>query len=351
MILLILEALAAPEDYAVVIANERYPFLAGSLQVPFAYRDGALMQSIFVETLDIDPARVTVLRDARVVSMRAAVDAARAKVLPGGALWVYFGGHGWTLPDSRYALLGSDASSGELATGGVLLEEFAVADGVRTYLLVDSCAGGTGRTGRAITPEGSRPAVPAEVLPEVPALVALTATRPEQFAHPLWPRRHGAFTWLAAGALRGWADGADGSEPDGAVTGGEALIYLDRGFSDLGLDQNAGWGAEIPSTQVRLSSGVRERGPSAASLRWLGARNNRDHASMWLSIVAGGALAGAGAAYTNAWVKRDTFDDPTTTSVELGELRDEVNTSVFVAAGLGVAGAALGTTAFIVGRW
>lgn len=75
--------------------------------------------------------------------------------------------------------------------------------------------------------------------------------------------RHGAFTYFAVGALRGWADGELSGQRDGQVTGAEAAAYVERALRSAGVrDQRPNWIADgATGEDWVLTSGAPERGP------------------------------------------------------------------------------------------
>jgi len=63
------------------------------------------------------------------------------------------------------------------------------------------------------------------------------AAGPNQLSSPLEPVEHGAFTYFAIGALRGWADGELDGKTDGMVTAEEAQAYVSRALRRSGLNE------------------------------------------------------------------------------------------------------------------
>jgi hypothetical protein len=73
--------------------------------------------------------------------------------------------------------------------------------------------------------------------------------------------RHGAFTYLVAGALRGWADGELDGARDGAVTAEEAAQFVQQGLRRVGrLDQRPS--AEVVDARAFVLSRGTEPAPS-----------------------------------------------------------------------------------------
>lgn len=71
--------------------------------------------------------------------------------------------------------------------------------------------------------------------------------------------RHGAFTFFAVGAMRGWADGELDGRRDGVVAGEEARMYVQRALRGIGQNgQNPVW---VGDADLLLSFGATEQGP------------------------------------------------------------------------------------------
>ncbi len=97
-------------------------------------------------------------------------------------------------------------------------------------------------------------------------MVEWTAAGPDQWSGPLDAARHGAFTYLAVGAMRGWADGQRDGVRDGKVTVEEASLYVEEGLRSLQIrDQRP---ERVGDGALVLSSGTEERptlAPTAAT--------------------------------------------------------------------------------------
>lgn len=220
----------APDAAAVVIGIEDYAFVP---DVPYATRDAAAVRDFLVYTHGMAPARVELLPPTanRELILEAAERAAD-RAGPDGAVWLYFAGHGAADPSTgEHLLLGVDVQARPEAFRAravtvAELEEAAGAAGAEVVSILDTCWSGVGRSGESLA-GGTRFAVPTYALPERGQVVRWTATAPDQLSHPLPAAEHGAFTYFALGAMRGWADGALG-EPDGTVTLEEAQEYVAR---------------------------------------------------------------------------------------------------------------------------
>lgn len=253
---------SAPADAAVVVGIADYLFLP---DVPFADRDAALVRDWLVSTRGVPPERVRVLTAGAREQILGAVEAAGRDAGPDGTVWLYFAGHGVASPGTgRRLLLGDDTRRAPEAfdARGVELDalsDLAAAGGADVVTWIDTCFNGTGRDGSEMLSE-TRFAVPDWLSAAREGRLGWAASGPDQFARPLEGARHGAFTWLAVGALRGWADGEVDGVRDGVVTGAEATLFVDRALERLGLQEQdpvlIGDGS-----RWRLIEGVEERAP------------------------------------------------------------------------------------------
>lgn len=260
----------APKDAAVVIGVEDYTYVP---HVPYALRDAEAFETFLLYTRGVPLDRVHMLKDARAYEIEEAVRDAGKSVGAGGTLWVYFAGHGAMEPNgSRRLLLGSDA-----ATDPDAFARFAVAvDDVRTWatagggeamLVVDACYNGGGRTGENVLGGGRRFAVPGYALAPSPSASEWAATAPSELAGPLEAAQHGAFTYFAVGALRGWADGEVDEKRDGNVTAEEAQLYVGRALRTVQTRGQTPQLAAVGAADLILAHGVKERGPDLAAIR------------------------------------------------------------------------------------
>jgi hypothetical protein len=195
-----------------------------------------------------------------------AVAKAAQQAGPQGTVWVYFAGHGAASPvTGERVLLGVDVQPdvNTFEARAVRMSELrkaATASGGRANLVLDTCYSGRGRGGSSLM-GGKRFAVPSFAIDSNDDVVEWLAASPNEMSGPLEVARHGAFTYLAIGALRGWADGQLTGVRDGIVTAEEAHLYVDNGLRSLGIDdQTPVLVAENASTTV-LASGVSEQGP------------------------------------------------------------------------------------------
>lgn len=252
-----------PEDVAIVVGVEDYAFVADA---PYAERDAAAVEAFLRVAVRIPAERVRRIGDpgASREQILAAVKEQVARVGPSGRLWFYFAGHGAADPRTgARLLLGDDVKLDPTAwrDRAVSVDELVSAVGsVPSLLWIDACFDGRGRDGEALAP-GARPVVPAWVGPPTPRVAIWTATSPGELAGPFPPAGHGAFTWAALGALRGWADGVDGSA-DGVVTLTEANSYVAAQLPLLGAHQRPDLRGTLPFDGFVAS----ERAPDLAAL-------------------------------------------------------------------------------------
>lgn len=224
---------SSPQDGALVIGVERYLRLPA---VPYAARDAQVFYDLMVSTRGIPADRVRLLTaDAsRERIDEALVDLGR-RVGPGGTAWVYFAGHGSaTLDTGEPLLLGDDvaATPESFTERGIPVAEAALTAGKGggdVILVVDACFGGVGRTREALL-ASARFAVPS-YSSSSPRTLTWLAAGPNEASVSADAIRHGVFTFLATGALRGWADGEKDGKKDGMVTAEEARLYVQRALS------------------------------------------------------------------------------------------------------------------------
>ncbi len=250
------------KDAAVVVGVESYAFVA---PVPGARRAAEDWQAYLTETLGAPEDRVTLLRDdeATLEAMRRALAGQAAKVEPGGTLWFVFIGHGAPSKDGKDGLLvGADAQAKADSLDerslrrSELLEILSRGRQTRAVALLDACFSGRDAAGQELV-AGLQPLIVFRGgLGAVDArTVLLTAAAADQFAGPLpdSPRARPAFSYLALGALRGWA--ADAS---GAVTARALVDFAKRALS-LAHDRT-----QTPELAAGAPGAVLGRGREAA---------------------------------------------------------------------------------------
>ncbi len=283
----------AATDAAVVIGVEDYAYLP---DVPYARGDAQAFDDFVRYTRGIPDDRVTLLPDARAYEIERAVKDAGGRVGPGGRVWVYFAGHGAMEPNgSRRLLLGGDAATDPeaFARFAVSVDDvraWATSGGGEAVLVVDACYNGGGRTGEGVLTGGRRIAVPEYALTATKQAAEWAATGPKELSAPLPAVEHGAFTYFAVGALRGWADGEVDGKRDGNVTGEEANRYVVRALRTVQAQGQTPQLASSDASKLVLAKGVKEVGPSAEALKAL-----RDAAGGPTASVAATSVSGSGA--------------------------------------------------------
>lgn len=226
---------AATADAALIVAIEDY-FVAPD--IPGARANGDDWYTWLVRSRGVPLSHVRVLRDGDAAREQILEEAGRAagRLGPDGTLWVVFIGHGAPSKDGRDGLLvGVDAqpTATSLYARSVAQQELLEALGPardRAVLVLDACFSGRGASGMLVP--GLQPMIPTYALAPQGATV-LGAGGPDQFAGPLPKTERPAFSYLALGALRGWAD-ADG---DGLVTASEVTAYTRGALSALVTDR------------------------------------------------------------------------------------------------------------------
>ncbi|NNN06179.1 MAG: SUMF1/EgtB/PvdO family nonheme iron enzyme [Elusimicrobia bacterium] len=253
---------AGKKDAAVVVGIEDYAFVA---PVPGARRVAEDWQAYLTETLGVPLERVTLLRDdeATLEALRRYTAAQAASVKPGGTLWFVFIGHGAPSRDGKDGLLiGADAQATadsleeRSLKRGELLRLLARGRQAKAVAILDSCFSGRDPAGRELV-AGLQPLIISRGLqgPVDPRTILMTAAASNQFAGPLpdSSRPRPAFSYLALGALRGWA-----ADAAGAVTAGGLIDFAKKALS-LAHDR-----AQTPELAAGAPGAVLGRGREAA---------------------------------------------------------------------------------------
>lgn len=217
------------KDAAVVVGIEKYVFFD---RVYGARENADAWQSYLTGTLNIPAEHVALLKDedASVEQMRRSAAAAVKEVGAGGRVWFIFIGNGAPSKDGRDAMLvGMDARQtadsviARSMSRNALLRTLAGGKQSKTIVVIDASFNGKSSSGRDLV-EGLQPLVtmyPLSVSSDGVdhRLVLLTAAKPDQFSGPLpkASRVRPAFSYLALGALRGWAADKSGKVTAGAV--------------------------------------------------------------------------------------------------------------------------------------
>ena len=261
----------APADAAVVVGIEEYATMPGA---PYASRDAQAFHDALVYSRGVPNAQVAMLTHGTTAKVfRSAVEAAASQVGDGGTLWVYFAGHGAVNTETGERILlgvGAHDAPGALESGqySVELDEIdliAASYHVPVVLVVDAGFSGTARDGKPLF-EGKRFDVPPWEGSGHAQAIHWLATSADERAGTLESVRHGAFTYLAVGALRGWADGFEG-EPDGTVTLAEAQAYVANALQSAGqVDTRPTVDAREDVAGMVLTSGELEAGPDVTEI-------------------------------------------------------------------------------------
>ena len=253
----------APNDAAVVVSIEKYPLLDDQFAVPYATKDGDGFEHFLAYTAGIPQSNLHRLQDKTATSelIEAAFDDA-LKEAKNGTVWFYFAGHGAASEAERDQLiLGAEVPMDER-----LMEKHALAlkalqrkiarsQVERAIFVIDACN----------IPMGKRFAAPVDLALQAtskPIVIWSAASKGEK-SGPLPAAKHGAFTYAALGALRGWADGEIDGQKDGAVSTEEAQTFVKRYLRELGVrDQNP---QMLSKKNHRLSHKVKESAPQATT--------------------------------------------------------------------------------------
>ncbi len=258
-------------DAAVIVGIEDYFAVP---PVPGAKTTALLWYDYLTKTRGVPPENVSLLRDGdgTLEEMRAAAGKAAGRAGPKGSLWFVFVGHGAAAKDGKDGLLvGVDAQQkaeslqSRSLPQSKLLETLRASPARSIHVVLDACFSGRSPTGAALAP-GLMPLVTTQLKPAGdPRLVVLSAARNDQFAGALPGASLPAFSYLALGGLRGWAD-ADG---DATVTAGEVLASVRRGLQATlrGREQTP---SLIGSPSAVLGPSALESGPDLAEMAKLG---------------------------------------------------------------------------------
>ena len=256
------------KDAAVIIGAERYAFVE---HVPGARQNADDWQAYLTETLKVPVDRVSLLQndDVTLEEMRDAAEKAAAQVGAGGTLWFVFIGHGAPSKDGKDGLLiGVDAQQkaqsvyARSLSRNELLRLLAKGKQAKTVVLIDACFSGRAPSGKALV-AGLQPLVTMRALPtgDDSRLILMTAARADQFAGPLPAVARPAFSYLALGALRGWA-----ADAKGAVTAAGLVGYVRKSLS-LAHDREQTPEISTPATAGMILGRGREAGPDLAKIQ------------------------------------------------------------------------------------
>ena len=207
--------------------------------MPYAIRDAESFESVAVYTLGIPPSRVQLLIGPTSDQMIKALQHAGEETGPNGTVYVYFAGHGSSSSDGERLILGAEVPYDVdlFESSGLSLDRvqrLTSIGGARVVLLIDACYTGAGRTGGALV-EGGRRYQPQRTVEVETRATVWTAAGPDEVAGPMDAVHHGAFSYFAIGALRGWADGELDGRRDGEVSTDEADRFVSRALREIGI--------------------------------------------------------------------------------------------------------------------
>ncbi len=252
-------------DAAVIVGITRYAHVA---EVGGAAANATDWYSYLVNTRGVPLGRVTLLldEDATVEEMRFAVKEAARRVKKKGTLWFVFVGHGAPARDGADGLLvGFDAQQkarsieARSLRRSELVATLQDSKAKQVQVLLDACFSGKTPAGRQLV-AGLQPlVVEAPAANADPRTTLLTAAGSDEYAGPLPGADRPAFSYLALGGLRGWADG-DG---DGRITSGELHGYVTQTMRALVRDRRQR-PTLVGSDDLRIVESSREDGPDIA---------------------------------------------------------------------------------------
>jgi hypothetical protein len=254
-------------DAAVIVGLQDYSLIA---DIEGAADNATAWYEYLASTRGVPPERISLLidEDATLEEMRRATRAGARQVREGGTLWFVFIGHGAPATDGKDGLLvGFDAQqkarsieARSFQRGDLLaLLESSPASSIQVYL--DACFSGRSGGGDPLV-EGLQPLVVTELEASSDTrTTVLTAARDDEYAGPLPGSRRPAFSYLALGGLRGWADDSG----DGLVTASELQSYVEKAIRMLVRDRKQR-PVLIGSPDAELVRSSRETGPDLSQV-------------------------------------------------------------------------------------
>jgi len=224
------------EDAAIIIGIEDYDTL---LDVPGARLNALQWRDYFHMTLGMPTESIFLVTDTAATkeSMEDAIqDAVDQADNPESSLWFVFIGHGFPSKDGQDAwLIGSDARSSVRSLSrrslsrNALLQIFKKGRAGQVRLILDACFSGRAHGGTPLL-AGLQPIfIVDSSRPKGERFTILTAAASDQYAGPLPGSNRPSFSYLALGALRGWADQGPYGNSDDIIRAGE-VYELTRVF-------------------------------------------------------------------------------------------------------------------------
>ncbi len=216
--------------------------------------------------------------DGQPLGILSRLDRMAAKVKPGGTLWFVFIGHGAPVVVRKDDATGSKSgvepvllahgvrqTADGLRADGISLDAQILprlrpkARGARSVAVLDTCFSGKDTAGRAVVPK-LQPLIVAGSSAVPAGVTLLSAAKGDQFAGPLPGLGRPAFSYLALGALRGWAD----DDGDGNVTANEVRQYVEDALYRVVKDRT-----QTPDAQGEVAAAlarVAEAAPDLAAI-------------------------------------------------------------------------------------
>lgn len=222
------------KDAALLVSIADYAFLP---DVPGAKENAAAWYQHLTTTRAVPATQVTWLQDtdATVEGLTDALAELPKKVKPGGTIWVLFIGHGAPSQDGNDGVLvGADAQNvvrslyARSLPRQKLLDALSSGPHGRLVVVLDACFSGQSGSGQQLA-TGTMPTLPEKesLVKAKKPVVLLTAGTSRQFAGALPGLERPAFSYLALGALRGWAD----DDGNGTVTANELVTFANAVMS------------------------------------------------------------------------------------------------------------------------
>lgn len=222
-------------DAAIIIGNESYEQFP---QVIYATKDAELMEKVFRNTLRIHKSRVVVTNNADRKKLEKTLKRGIRKVRK-GTLWIYYSGHGYVQKSGERGILPSNANDKTPNESALSFNEILEMTKKnkrikRVVIIADANFGTRGRDDLEVyTRDQIGTATP---LPNSNPNTIIWLPSEDQTPSPQFPIvQNGLFTYLVAGAWRGWADGEIDGVRDGNLTFGEIQAYVRHKTVALGV--------------------------------------------------------------------------------------------------------------------
>ena len=256
-------------DAVVIVAAENYIFAPPVLG---AKENASAWYDYFEKTRGVPVSNIALLRDnqATAENIKKAVEHASALAGQEGTLWFIFIGHG-AADEVRHdgLLIGTDVllqpTEGNLKEHSLpirsLVQSVLDTKAGHIAVLIDACFSGKGIDNAPLL-KGLQPLPTVDAtLPTDPRLVILTGARGDELAGPLPGGDRPAFSYLALGALRGWAV-ADSTND---ITAGSMHEYV-RSALRATLRHRTQTPVIVGRQDVVLSRSPREKGPDIGEM-------------------------------------------------------------------------------------